>query len=718
MTTFRRSSSLIGLVDHVLPEWEDGNTGQLLAKSTDTSYDWVDGPGGVSLTAFGAVGDGVTDDTTAVQAAEASGSKVDGNGLTYYVTALPTDFGVFTNASFLLASDSINYITKDFFDSQTSKISNSTLYTAWPQDKCYKMNHQIRVWANEARSHQDAQQRPVVFASDDGGITYREGEILDETVSNTTLWCAGTDGTNEYIIERVGTASPFTYQLWRRPVPSGASGNYDLGDWDGSYGPGAITFPNPTEAGEPDMIHSFAAIGSGDIVVGFHYGTGAAGIARSTDSGATWTSYNIAANTEDYEEVTVAVSGTTIAGFMRAGTSAYKPQFWSTTVATIGTFSRADLRLEIEDTPIPLDIDSNGNIHAFMSWRSGTQESNPGGDGPTSAYYLTGALSDVVTNGDSSLTYYRLGTLFHAETGGASAVGVGSVVVYEDSVHLFYSSGERTGDTNTLNRVANIYQTVLPLSVRDGLRDYRDRINLNGSGDGKFRKLPGGNGYALISRLSIINGEIVSAAYGNVPSEANDLVIDVDGSNGGASIASDSSLTSMFLVGPTEYGGIQQDETGPNLRLYAGSSARWRVDGANSYTFAPESDNAYDIGRSARRVREVFAVDATIENTRQIRSDYENILTIASGVITIANTWHPVDTEASAATDDLDTINGGARGDILILSAASSSRTVVVKDNTGNIRCGADFSLDSAQDRIMLQYDGSVWCCISTSNNA
>ena len=43
----------------------------------------------------------------------------------------------------------------------------------------------------------------------------------------------------------------------------------------------------------------------------------------------------------------------------------------------------------------------------------------------------------------------------------------------------------------------------------------------------------------------------------------------------------------------------------------------------------------------------------------------------------------------ATATDDLDTINGGAEGDILVLIAANNSRTVVVKDATGNIQLNA-----------------------------
>lgn len=94
-------------------------------------------------------------------------------------------------------------------------------------------------------------------------------------------------------------------------------------------------------------------------------------------------------------------------------------------------------------------------------------------------------------------------------------------------------------------------------------------------------------------------------------------------------------------------------------------------------------------------------------------------LTIATGAITATYNYHLVDTEAAAATDDLDTISGGVAGQRLVLRAANSARTVVVKDGTGNIQCAGDFSLDNAQDTIELIYDSalSAWLEIGRSDN-
>lgn len=92
-------------------------------------------------------------------------------------------------------------------------------------------------------------------------------------------------------------------------------------------------------------------------------------------------------------------------------------------------------------------------------------------------------------------------------------------------------------------------------------------------------------------------------------------------------------------------------------------------------------------------------------------------LTIATGVITVTSGAHTVDTQSDAASDDLDTISGGITGQILVLSAANSGRTVVCKDGTGNLKLAGDMSLDSAEDTICLIYNGASWLEVSRSDN-
>jgi len=95
-------------------------------------------------------------------------------------------------------------------------------------------------------------------------------------------------------------------------------------------------------------------------------------------------------------------------------------------------------------------------------------------------------------------------------------------------------------------------------------------------------------------------------------------------------------------------------------------------------------------------------------------------LTIANGEVIISSTYHKVDTESAAATDNLDYVYGPSfNGQLLMLRAANSARTVVLKDGTGNLKLAGDMTLDNAEDTITLLYDltDDIWYEISRSNN-
>ncbi len=94
-------------------------------------------------------------------------------------------------------------------------------------------------------------------------------------------------------------------------------------------------------------------------------------------------------------------------------------------------------------------------------------------------------------------------------------------------------------------------------------------------------------------------------------------------------------------------------------------------------------------------------------------------LTIAAGVITKTCSHHKVDTQADGPTDDLDTINGGGEGEVLLIRPSSGARTIVVKHNTGNIwnSQAKDVSLDDADDYVLLVYSGSKWNVIGGGGN-
>ena len=88
-------------------------------------------------------------------------------------------------------------------------------------------------------------------------------------------------------------------------------------------------------------------------------------------------------------------------------------------------------------------------------------------------------------------------------------------------------------------------------------------------------------------------------------------------------------------------------------------------------------------------------------------------LEISSGVITPVGSYHKIDTEGDASTDDLDTITATKEGHVLVISPQSSTRDVVVKDGTGNLRLHSDFTMTHADDTLTLLCDGSDWVEIS-----
>lgn len=95
----------------------------------------------------------------------------------------------------------------------------------------------------------------------------------------------------------------------------------------------------------------------------------------------------------------------------------------------------------------------------------------------------------------------------------------------------------------------------------------------------------------------------------------------------------------------------------------------------------------------------------------QLYSGYDDttVAVIAGGVITLGSSFQKVDTQASAATDDLDTITPPHVGlpYFAFIKPNDGARTIVIKHNTGNIQCvgGADITLDDIYEQAILIYD-------------
>ena len=88
-------------------------------------------------------------------------------------------------------------------------------------------------------------------------------------------------------------------------------------------------------------------------------------------------------------------------------------------------------------------------------------------------------------------------------------------------------------------------------------------------------------------------------------------------------------------------------------------------------------------------------------------------LTISGGAVTATGSNHTIDTEADAASDDLDNINGDTDGDTIKIRPVNDARTVVARHagGGGNLRLtdGASSTMDSVNDVIVMLNNGTNW---------
>lgn len=201
---------------------------------------------------------------------------------------------------------------------------------------------------------------------------------------------------------------------------------------------------------------------------------------------------------------------------------------------------------------------------------------------------------------------------------------------------------------------------------------------------------------------SALDNVFVACSFDNPSMDANDVVaVLMD-----ASLGSNNWITASFIActisgnGTNKYTyGFEKVTSGAGRIIYSvingqanNVTALWSHAPDQTFGFRHLSGGITEVGNSGMATRGLLG----------IRSGGE--LTIATGAITITDSHHRVDTEADAATDDLDTINGGTDGEILVLQAQDSARTVVLKDGTGNLALNDDFSLLNDQASITLQY--------------
>ncbi len=130
----------------------------------------------------------------------------------------------------------------------------------------------------------------------------------------------------------------------------------------------------------------------------------------------------------------------------------------------------------------------------------------------------------------------------------------------------------------------------------------------------------------------------------------------------------------------------------------------------------PRANGEGGIGTATKKWK--YGYYEQIKDLEVLNFNTASELTISSGVVTKTQLNHTIDTEGDAASDDLDTINGGSGDEILFIRAIHTDRTVVIKHGTGNILTtdGEDYSLDSSDKIVLLMYDGTNWRMIGSSS--
>jgi len=150
-----------------------------------------------------------------------------------------------------------------------------------------------------------------------------------------------------------------------------------------------------------------------------------------------------------------------------------------------------------------------------------------------------------------------------------------------------------------------------------------------------------------------------------------------------------------------------QENSGTDYALYVGQASL-----LNNY---PDSGKGSLFDEDGLMTEEITAT--SFISLKGLFGLPRNTQTISAGEITVSRSAHNVDTEGATATDNLDTINGGTDGDILIIRTVTASRDVTVTES-GNIKLvNTTRVLDNSNDILMLMKISTFWVEVSFSDN-
>jgi len=118
--------------------------------------------------------------------------------------------------------------------------------------------------------------------------------------------------------------------------------------------------------------------------------------------------------------------------------------------------------------------------------------------------------------------------------------------------------------------------------------------------------------------------------------------------------------------------------------------------------------------QAQRYIATIDGVDCVILNPRTqiLYLGKPPTITIVNGVVDLTNSAsnYLIDTEAAAATDNLDTINGGAAEQMIVVGSVDDAKDVVLRHNVGNIWNPAklDITLGLTTDKVELLYSSAL----------
>lgn len=163
----------------------------------------------------------------------------------------------------------------------------------------------------------------------------------------------------------------------------------------------------------------------------------------------------------------------------------------------------------------------------------------------------------------------------------------------------------------------------------------------------------------------------------------------------------------------------------PNIRFGSlATKTLKKSNGASGYIALEAGDMIADKEYVGVYNEDINSADIIIENPEiypSLQAGAVQNKTIASGQITVDPTFsnYNIDTEASAASDDLDTINGGVAGYIIVIKIANNARKVNIT-TSGNVSLasGASYEITNTISRLVLMYDAVLtkWVEISRTS--